>query len=101
MLALLIRLRIDLMAGHLPKFSAMDNPAWHVENRWYRIVNFNYIYLWNAVIILCPAWLCFDWSMGCIPVIQSLDDYRILFVFLFVLCMLIFFATTLLVSKLR
>ena len=24
-----------------------------------------------------PHWLCFDWSMGCIPLLESLLDLRV------------------------
>jgi len=36
----------------------------------FQILNYSYIYLINIWIMICPIWLCFDWSMGCIPLIQ-------------------------------
>uniref|UniRef100_A0A8C4V8E1 dolichyl-phosphate-mannose--protein mannosyltransferase n=1 Tax=Falco tinnunculus TaxID=100819 RepID=A0A8C4V8E1_FALTI len=41
-------------------------------------VNYNYYYSLNAWLLLCPWWLCFDWSMGCIPLIKSVSDWRII-----------------------
>uniref|UniRef100_A0A674A6P2 dolichyl-phosphate-mannose--protein mannosyltransferase n=1 Tax=Salmo trutta TaxID=8032 RepID=A0A674A6P2_SALTR len=40
------------------------------------IVNYNYYYSLNAWVLLCPWWLCFDWSMGCVPLIKSAFDWR-------------------------
>ncbi|NWS41244.1 TMTC4 protein, partial [Probosciger aterrimus] len=41
-------------------------------------INYNYYYSLNAWLLLCPWWLCFDWSMGCIPLIKSVGDWRII-----------------------
>ncbi|XP_027500410.1 transmembrane and TPR repeat-containing protein 4 isoform X2 [Corapipo altera] len=41
-------------------------------------INYNYYYSLNAWLLLCPWWLCFDWSMGCIPLIKSVSDWRII-----------------------
>lgn len=41
-------------------------------------LNYSYLYTVNIWILLAPQWLCFDWSMGCIPTITSLDDVRLL-----------------------
>ncbi len=41
-------------------------------------LNYNYLYSLNSWLLLNPWWLCFDWSMGCVPVIDSLWDQRIL-----------------------
>lgn len=40
--------------------------------------NYNYLYSINAWLLLNPWWLCFDWSMGCVPVIETFTDPRIL-----------------------
>ncbi|XP_036999256.1 protein O-mannosyl-transferase TMTC4 isoform X3 [Artibeus jamaicensis] len=41
-------------------------------------INYNYYYSLNAWLLLCPWWLCFDWSMGCIPLIKSGGDWRVI-----------------------
>lgn len=41
-------------------------------------LNYNYLYAINSWLLLNPWWLCFDWSMGCVPVITSLTDPRLL-----------------------
>ncbi|XP_067372894.1 protein O-mannosyl-transferase TMTC4 isoform X2 [Channa argus] len=52
------------------------------------IVNYNYYYSLNAWLLLCPWWLCFDWSMGCVPLIKSVSDWRMLWL-LMMWCILI------------
>ena len=32
----------------------------------------------NAWLLIVPQWLCFDWSMGCVPIINTYSDPRIL-----------------------
>ncbi|KAM4731027.1 protein O-mannosyl-transferase TMTC4 isoform 2-T2 [Anableps anableps] len=46
------------------------------------IVNYNYYYSLNAWLLLCPWWLCFDWSMGCVPLIKSATDWRVVWLLL-------------------
>eukprot|EP00064_Thunnus_orientalis_P007054 superscaffoldBa00000763_g7073 len=46
------------------------------------IVNYNYYYSLNAWLLLCPWWLCFDWSMGCVPLIKSATDWRMVWLLL-------------------
>lgn len=64
-----------------PAFKPVDNPAAFVDNIFLRILNYNYIYFLNFWLLICPDWLCFDWSMGCVPLINGID-LRISFVLL-------------------
>ena len=43
-----------------------------------QIINYNYLYAINAWLLIVPQWLCFDWSMGCVPIINTYSDPRIL-----------------------
>ena len=43
-----------------------------------QIINYNYLYTINAWLLLLPQWLCFDWSMGCVPIINKYSDPRVL-----------------------
>lgn len=58
-----------------------------IMNKYYfQVLNYNYIYALNAWLLICPEWLCFDWSMGCIPLItlgNVIKDARILGVLIF------------------
>ncbi|XP_039285062.1 protein O-mannosyl-transferase TMTC4 isoform X1 [Nilaparvata lugens] len=76
-------LRLKIM-GSLPTFQEVDNPASFLENSALKTMNYFYIYSLNAWLLLCPDWLCFDWSMGCVPLITSLSDSRIFAVVLFI-----------------
>ncbi|XP_052004901.1 protein O-mannosyl-transferase TMTC4-like [Xyrauchen texanus] len=73
----LLYARWRIMGTGPPSFTEVDNPASFAENVILRIVNYNYYYSLNAWLLLCPWWLCFDWSMGCVPLIKSANDWRI------------------------
>uniref|UniRef100_A0A665VFN4 dolichyl-phosphate-mannose--protein mannosyltransferase n=1 Tax=Echeneis naucrates TaxID=173247 RepID=A0A665VFN4_ECHNA len=70
--------RWRIMGTGPPAFTEVDNPASFAEN----IVNYNYYYSLNAWLLLCPWWLCFDWSMGCVPLIKSATDWRMVWLLL-------------------
>ncbi|KAL0964105.1 hypothetical protein UPYG_G00318730 [Umbra pygmaea] len=74
----LLYVRWRIMGTGPPAFTEVDNPASFAENIFLRIVNYNYYYSLNAWLLLCPWWLCFDWSMGCVPLIKSTFDWRTL-----------------------
>nr|XP_020489616.1 protein O-mannosyl-transferase TMTC4 [Labrus bergylta] len=74
--------RWRIMGTGPPAFTEVDNPASFEENVFLRIVNYNYYYSLNAWLLLCPWWLCFDWSMGCVPLIKSATDWRMVWLLL-------------------
>ncbi|XP_061580646.1 protein O-mannosyl-transferase TMTC4 [Cololabis saira] len=74
--------RWRIMGTGPPAFTQVDNPASFQENILIRMVNYHYYYSLNAGLLLCPWWLCFDWSMGCVPLIRSPADWRLVFVLL-------------------
>uniref|UniRef100_A0A3Q3XNG4 dolichyl-phosphate-mannose--protein mannosyltransferase n=1 Tax=Mola mola TaxID=94237 RepID=A0A3Q3XNG4_MOLML len=74
--------RWRIMGTGPPAFTEVDNPASFEENICLRIVNYNYYYSLNAWLLLCPWWLCFDWSMGCVPLIKSATDWRMVWLLL-------------------
>ncbi|KAJ8401259.1 hypothetical protein AAFF_G00384900 [Aldrovandia affinis] len=75
--ALLVYARWRVMGTGPPAFTEVDNPASFAENVFLRTVNYHYYYSLDAWLLLCPWWLCFDWSMGCVPLIKSASDWRI------------------------
>ncbi|XP_035733184.1 protein O-mannosyl-transferase TMTC4-like isoform X1 [Vespa mandarinia] len=79
---MLLSLRFTVMEFSTPKFQPVDNPASFLDNCFLRILNYSYIYSINIWLLICPEWLCFDWSMGCIPLITGYDK-RIFFIILF------------------
>lgn len=78
LLALLIILfiRIYLIGGGTPTFVDSDNPASFSPHFLTRVLTYSYLCAVNAWLLLCPSLLCHDWSMGSIPLIQSLWDPR-------------------------
>ncbi|XP_025079348.1 transmembrane and TPR repeat-containing protein 4-like isoform X2 [Pomacea canaliculata] len=71
-------LRLKVMGLSPPTFQVHDNPHSFANGSLYRALNYNYLYAINSWLLLNPWWLCFDWSMGCVPVITSLTDPRLL-----------------------
>lgn len=65
-----------------PTFKPMDNPIQSAENFFTRFLTQNYLYCLNFYLLICPDWLCFDWALGSIKLIDSYYDYRIVFVIL-------------------
>uniref|UniRef100_A0AAR5NY72 dolichyl-phosphate-mannose--protein mannosyltransferase n=3 Tax=Dendroctonus ponderosae TaxID=77166 RepID=A0AAR5NY72_DENPD len=76
-------LRLKVMNFEGPTFSPTDNPASFHERLTVRVLSYNYIYCLNALLLVWPQWLCFDWSMGCVPLIQQRSDLRIFAVLAF------------------
>ncbi|XP_017892077.1 transmembrane and TPR repeat-containing protein 4-like [Ceratina calcarata] len=74
--------RFSVMDFKAPSFQSVDNPASFMNNTFLRAINYSYVYCLNLWLLICPEWLCFDWSMGCIPLI-NFNDQRIFFVLLF------------------
>ncbi|XP_075258031.1 protein O-mannosyl-transferase TMTC3-like isoform X4 [Convolutriloba macropyga] len=75
-LVILVFLRIYLVqGGQMPSFTAFDNPAAMAKSP-AREMTLNYLLPINIWLLLCPWWLCCDWSMGTIPLIQSPLDTR-------------------------
>jgi len=67
------------MGNKPPLFSSSDNPAADSDSLLTRTLTFLYLPTFNAWLLLCPATLSFDWSMGAIPLIHSVSDIRNLF----------------------
>ncbi|CAG2105928.1 unnamed protein product [Medioppia subpectinata] len=91
---LVLLLRGIVMNFSGPQFQRGDNPSSFEESFYIRFINFNYIYAINAWILLYPDWLCFDWSMTCIPLIKTIYDYRIAFIPLLWITLLLVFKSS-------
>jgi len=81
---LLLTFRIHLMQGSsLPVFTKYDNPA-SVAAPLTKALTFLLLPSYNLALLLSPSPLCCDWTMGSIPLVESLSDSRnLLTVFLF------------------
>ncbi|XP_067950697.1 protein O-mannosyl-transferase Tmtc3-like [Watersipora subatra] len=74
-------LRLYIMGAQLPAFTTFDNPASNQSSP-YRQLTYNYLTVWNSFLLVCPAYLCCDWTMGTLPVINSFLDNRNLYTLL-------------------
>lgn len=72
---LLVIIRVQVIQSQLPVFTRFDNPA-AVSSTPTRQMTFNYLLPVNAWLLLNPSELCCDWTMGTIPLIESLLDPR-------------------------
>ncbi|KAK1167860.1 protein O-mannosyl-transferase TMTC4-like isoform X1 [Acipenser oxyrinchus oxyrinchus] len=84
----LLYIRWRIMGTGPPAFTEVDNPASFADSILERTVNYNYYYSLNAWLLLCPWWLCFDWSMGCVPLIKSVSDCRIISLVVLWICLI-------------
>lgn len=80
---IIVGARFRVMGTGPPKFQPVDNPASFSNSSFTRFATYNYIYAINAWLLVNPWWLCFDWSMGCIPLIENLGDIRLVPTLLF------------------
>lgn len=74
----MVYLRLYLIDFKPPVFQAGDNPSASIESLPWRLLNYSHIYTLNAWLLVCPEWLCFDWSLGCVPTITYPGDLRLL-----------------------
>ncbi|XP_050690684.1 protein O-mannosyl-transferase TMTC4-like isoform X2 [Eriocheir sinensis] len=74
----LLAARWVVMGSTVPRFMKVDNPASFLDSVLFRSLNYQYTYSMNALLLVLPIWLCFDWSMGCVPVIVNFSDPRLL-----------------------
>jgi len=68
--------RFNIMGSTTPAFQRVDNPASFDPHLTTRTLTYHYVYSLHALLLLWPHWLCFDWSMGCIPLVHTLTDPR-------------------------
>ncbi|GAB1865473.1 TMTC3 protein [Camponotus japonicus] len=73
---ILLVVRLALLHGTLPNFSAQDNPAAFHPCFHVRLLTFCYLASLNCWLLLCPAILSHDWQMGSVPLVTSFTDTR-------------------------
>ncbi|XP_038636329.1 protein O-mannosyl-transferase TMTC3 [Scyliorhinus canicula] len=72
---LLVIVRVQVIQSQLPVFTRFDNPA-AVSLSPVRQLTFNYLLPLNGWLLLNPSELCCDWTMGTIPLVESVLDIR-------------------------
>ena len=75
-MVILVGLRLHFMGNTPPQFAPSDNPAASESSLQTRLLTFLHLPALNAWLLLCPHRLSFDWSMGAVPLVQSLADLR-------------------------
>lgn len=76
--------RWRVMGSAPPAFQPVDNPASYAPSWQTRALSYNYVYAIHSLLLLWPHWLCFDWSMGCVPLVRHCcQDGRLVAIFLF------------------
>lgn len=76
----LLYLRLYIINFEAPDFKPMDNPLASSNITLTRVLTQNYLYALNLWLLLCPDWLCFDWALGTIKLVEDICDYRVVFV---------------------
>ena len=73
----LLLLRIKVLQGaSLPVFTRFDNPASHAPAP-ARHLTLSYLPALHLWLLLCPAPLCCDWTMGSVPLLTAATDPRV------------------------
>ncbi|KAF7280203.1 hypothetical protein GWI33_006296 [Rhynchophorus ferrugineus] len=67
--------RLQIMGSQLPVFTRFDNPA-SVAPTPTRQLTYHYLISVNLWLLLFPCNLCCDWTMGTVPLIESMFDVR-------------------------
>ena len=73
--ALLLSLRFLIMGHTLPVFTNFDNPASYAQAP-AKQLTYAYLLAVNAWLLLAPAQLLCDWTMGTVPLVLTLADPR-------------------------
>jgi len=77
-----IRLRIINFTA--PVFRKEDNPLIFTSGLT-RVLSSLYLLSMNTLMLVLPAWLCFDWSMGCIPLVTTIFDARMMSILILII----------------
>ena len=72
----MLAFRLYINGRGSPFFNESDNPAAFSPLLLTRLLTFSHLVALNLWLLLCPSRLCFDWSMGSIPLVESLADGR-------------------------
>ncbi|XP_037032367.1 protein O-mannosyl-transferase Tmtc3 [Bradysia coprophila] len=72
---MLLYFRLQIMDSQLPVFTKFDNPA-STTSTPSRQLTYSYLGALNFLLLIFPSNLCCDWTMGTIPLIESVKDPR-------------------------
>uniref|UniRef100_A0A8L7T4E6 dolichyl-phosphate-mannose--protein mannosyltransferase n=2 Tax=Brugia malayi TaxID=6279 RepID=A0A8L7T4E6_BRUMA len=86
----LLLFRFSINGFQSPQFSPNDNLIASCPSVFLRLINYCYIYMLYIWLQLYPFHLCFDYSMGCVTLIESINDHRFLISTIFIIGVIIF-----------
>ena len=69
--AILSLLRMWLVGFSAPSFQQGDNPGAALPTSLNRVATLQHYWALHALLLIWPQWLCFDWALGCVPVLDS------------------------------
>lgn len=73
---IILYIRVITIGQGSPKFVESDNPASFSNSSQTRLLTYSYVNAYNAWLLLYPYPLCHDWSMGSIPLVETVSDIR-------------------------
>ncbi|KAJ8032021.1 Transmembrane and TPR repeat-containing protein 2 [Holothuria leucospilota] len=71
-----LSLRLYITGSSPPSFSPSDNPAADSDDLMTRTLTFLFLPVMNFWLLVCPYTLSFDWSMGAVPLVETIFDWR-------------------------
>lgn len=97
----LIGLRLWINGFQKPIFNSMDNSVAFIEDPFLKTLNLLYLWILNLKLLLKPSELCFDYSNGCISLIQNLSDPRLFHLAICIFLIVLFIGGSLKILKLK
>ena len=73
---IILYVRVIVIGQGSPTFVESDNPASFSNSSHTRLYTYSYVNAYNVWLLLNPYPLCHDWSMGSIPLVESITDIR-------------------------
>ena len=90
--AILSLLRMWLVGFSSPSFQQGDNPGAALPTLLSRVATLQHYWALHALLLIWPQWLCFDWALGCVPVLDAnKPDLRFFSPLLLLLLLLLIF----------
>lgn len=72
----ILYVRVITIGQGSPKFVESDNPASFSNSTQTKLFTYSYVNAYNVWLLLNPYPLCHDWSMGSIPLVETISDVR-------------------------
>ena len=73
---IILYVRVIIIGQGSPKFVESDNPASFSNSTQTKLLTYSYVNAYNVWLLLNPYPLCHDWSMGSIPLVETVTDVR-------------------------